>query len=124
MEPSIEQSATIERMFDQRSGDDGFGGWDNLPGYPTLRPVDRAVTVDGHQAFPSVGLRRLTGVSMATRAYGLRVDPMMDGQLRVWLAVFDGTWLGGVDVVMHSGNRRSELPMRLWLPPSALTPKS
>lgn len=84
---------------------------------PTLVLVDRPVLVDGHQAFFGAGGGRMTGIPLAVAAGGLRVDAWMPGRQRLWLRVRDGSWLAGIELTGRSSNRRSTMPLQLWLPP-------
>lgn len=112
IDPATVPRYAYEQMFDS---------WQNDPAYPTLYRRHEHVLVDSAVAFPSVGTRRLTGVVMAYRANGLRIEPQMPAELVAWVRCYDGSFLAVVNMRVSSANGRSSVTMQLWLPPSAIT---
>ena len=100
-----------------------FDAWENPPYGRILHQVDKPVVISSSQAFPWIGVRRMTGVPLWVRNYGFRPDyPEHAGELKAWLRCFDNSWVGCVEVVAACSNGLSSMPMRLWVPGDAIQP--
>ncbi len=60
------------------------------------------------------------GVSLDTRAHGVRFEPDHPGLLVAWLRASSGQWIGICEVQLWSTNARCVITERFWLPPSAV----
>lgn len=112
------RSHSIERMFPSVQGVDSWGH------RPTLRICQPAqlVTVD---LSPVLGWafhtrRPPIGVSLETRAYGVRFGPDQPGLLVAWVRAASGMWVAIVDVTLVSANTKCSISERFWLPPEAV----
>ncbi|PXW27010.1 UNVERIFIED_CONTAM: hypothetical protein DES50_11480 [Williamsia faeni] len=59
------------------------------------------------------------GVSLETRAYGVRFGPDQPGFLVAWLRAASGMWVAIVDVTLVSANTKCSISERFWPPPEA-----
>lgn len=104
-------------------GEQLFDTWESSPYGRTLYRCNRAAMIDTGEAFPDLGVARMSGVPLWVRHFGFRPTvPAHPGRLLAWLRCFDNTWLGLVELTASSSNGHSTMPMQLWLPASAITP--
>jgi len=80
---------------------------------PPLRTVN-PLRVTAGEPEAAGGLRVTAG--------GLRLTGYCPGQLHAWVRLNTGSWLGECTFTVDSGNHRSALDFRQWLPASAITP--
>ncbi len=97
---------------------------ESFPLTPSYREVcpPRPVIVDLGQALArdSPSLRAV--LPLRVTAGGAQLTGCCPGVLHAWLRVNTGVWLGECTFNVHSGNRRSSLVLRQWVPASAVRP--
>ena len=97
-----------------------FDNWKADAEYPTLFEVDRPVRVDPNQIFrPSD--RRRDEIPLWVKSFGVHLDTSMLARQLAWLRRTDGSWLAYVELPVASANGKSQLTMKLWLLPAALS---
>ncbi|WP_051722169.1 MULTISPECIES: hypothetical protein [Actinomycetes] len=69
-------------------------------------------------AFPMVGARPVT---LAERAYGLRIEHYQAGEQLAWALSSRGVWMGVVRVDIASTNAAVTVTSCLWVPAEAIT---
>lgn len=69
-------------------------------------------------AFPMVGARSVT---LAERAYGLRIEHYQPGEQLAWALSCRGVWVGIVRVEIASANAAVAVASCLWVPAEAIT---
>ncbi|MGK9274357.1 hypothetical protein KXR83_25495 [Williamsia muralis] len=69
-------------------------------------------------AFPMVGARPVT---LAERAYGLRIEHYQAGEQLAWALSSRGVWMGVVRVDIASSNAAVTVASCLWVPAEAIT---
>ncbi len=98
---------------------------ESFPRTPSYRQVTppQAVTINLDQALARDNPPLRTANPLRVTAAGLRLTGYCPGQLRAWVRLTTGTWLGLCFFLAHSGNHRATLELRQWLPASAVTPR-
>jgi len=102
------------------------GRWDeSFPRTPSYREVTPAqpmvINLDQALAHDNFSLR--TTNPLRVSAGGLRLSGYCPGRLHAWVRLTTGTWMGECTFTVHSGNHRTALELRQWLPASAITPQ-
>ena len=69
-------------------------------------------------AFPMVGARPVT---LAERAYGLRIEQYQPGQQLAWALSCRGAWMAVVQVEIGSTNAAVAVTTCVWVPANAIT---
>jgi hypothetical protein len=69
-------------------------------------------------AFPMVGARSVT---LAERAYGLKIEHYQSGEQLAWALSSRGVWMGVVRVDIASSNAAVAVASCLWVPAEAIT---
>lgn len=69
-------------------------------------------------AFPMVGARPVT---LAERAYGLRIEHYQPGEQLAWALSSRGVWMGVVRVDIASANAAVTVASCLWVPTHAIS---
>ena len=70
-------------------------------------------------AFPMVGARPVT---LAERAYGLRIEHYQAGEQLAWALSSRGVWMGVVRVSIASTSAAVTVASCLWVPAEAIRP--
>jgi len=100
-----------------------FEDWpDNFdpPSYMEVDPPS-PVTVDLAAAIPTAArVFRRDQLPLRIKSGGLDLTGRIPGLLHAWARSADGTWIGLVEFVVSTGNKRGRLKMRQWCPRRAL----
>ena len=99
-------------MFDMR------GAGPTIRVFSPPRPVIVNMIAALGWAFPMVGARPVT---LAERAYGLRIEHYQPGEQLAWALSARGVWMGVVRVDIASTNAAVTVASCLWVPAEAIS---